>query len=254
VTLDWQYHIANVLAEAERPLGVRHLLSQNIANYKEKVENPDPLVSIFNFHYATPPDTVALNFGLNKLIGENETGFRGTNDAPYRMEAWDFIVAGGGLFNNLDYSFTAGHEDGTFVFPASQPGAGSPKLRGQFRFLSKVIHEFDFIHMRPDPDTVKASLPAGASVRALVKPDRQYLIYLRTGLGDKKNGAQGKERFAQGELSLEVALPPGRYQVEWLDPRNVCSIVRQQLNHPGGQARLANPAFTEDIALCLRKL
>ena len=102
------------------------MISQNIANGKAKVQNPHPAVSIFNFHYASPPDTVALNYGLNKVIGDNETGFRGTNDLPYRIEAWNFILAGGGLFNHLDYSFTAGHEDGTFVYPAKQPGGGNP--------------------------------------------------------------------------------------------------------------------------------
>jgi len=61
---------------------------------------------------------------------DNETGFRGTDAAPYRMEGWDFIIAGGGLYNNLDYSFVAGHEDGTFVYPASQPGGG-PAWRRQ---------------------------------------------------------------------------------------------------------------------------
>ena len=30
------------------------------------------------------------------MIGDNETGFRGTNDAPYRIEGWEFILAGGG--------------------------------------------------------------------------------------------------------------------------------------------------------------
>ncbi|HYG36884.1 MAG TPA: hypothetical protein VEC99_18975, partial [Clostridia bacterium] len=97
VTLEWQHHIATVIAETEKELGVRHLISQNIANDKAKVEKPHPAVSIFNFHYATPPDTVAMNYGLNKVIGDNETGFRGTNDSVYRMEGWDFIVAGGGL-------------------------------------------------------------------------------------------------------------------------------------------------------------
>jgi len=55
------------------------------------------VVSIFNFHYAAPPDTIAMNWELKKLIGDNETGFRGTNNLPYRTEAWDFILAGGAL-------------------------------------------------------------------------------------------------------------------------------------------------------------
>ncbi|MGH9341061.1 MAG: hypothetical protein ACRD1R_16060 [Acidobacteriota bacterium] len=50
-----------------------HLISQNIANARLKnlkngegnIENPHPAISIFNFHYATPPNVVAMNYGLN---------------------------------------------------------------------------------------------------------------------------------------------------------------------------------------------
>jgi len=75
VTLGRQRHIAGIIQQAE-PRKSRHLISQNIANFKDKVLDPDPAVSIFNFHYATPPGTVGLNYQLAKVIGENETGFR----------------------------------------------------------------------------------------------------------------------------------------------------------------------------------
>ena len=71
-------------------------------------------MSVFNFHYAAPPIAVAHNYHLNRVIGCNETGFKGTSDSVYRLQAWQFLLAGGALFNNLDYSFTAGYEDGTF--------------------------------------------------------------------------------------------------------------------------------------------
>jgi hypothetical protein len=82
---------------------------------------------------------VADNAGLRRVISDDETGFRGTNDAPYRMEAWDFVVAGGGIFNHLDYSFAVGHEDGSFVYPASQPGGGNAGFRRQMRFLRVAL-------------------------------------------------------------------------------------------------------------------
>ena len=118
-------------------------------------------MSIFNFHYATPPDTVGLNYALNKVIGDDETGFRGITDAPYRTEAWDFVVAGGGLYNNLDYSFAAGHEDGTFVYPATQPGGGNRAFRRQMKILSDFINGFDFVRMTPDNSVIKGGVPAG---------------------------------------------------------------------------------------------
>ena len=77
VTEDWQRRITDVIVETERHLPKKHLISWNIANGRKKVENPHPAVSIFNFHYCVPPDTVAMNAHLGKVIGENETGFRG---------------------------------------------------------------------------------------------------------------------------------------------------------------------------------
>ena len=253
VTLEWQRDIANVISETETTLGARHLISQNIANGKARVETPHPAVSIFNFHYASPPDTIALNFDLDRVIGDNETGFRGINNAPYRMEAWDFIVAGGGLFNNLDYSFTAGHEDGTFVYPASQPGGGNPIFRRQVRFLKECVSRFDFVHMRPDDAVVHADLPNGAMARALVKPERDYLIYLRAGLRRSKTEPEPRMKYAKGELSLKVTLPAGEFKIEWLDPRSGRPLESGRLSTRGGVEPFSVPAFEEDIALIIRR-
>ncbi|MBA2647732.1 MAG: cellulase family glycosylhydrolase [Pyrinomonadaceae bacterium] len=187
VTLEWQHHIAEVIAAAEKSFPFKHLISQNVANGSAKIERPHPAISVFNFHYATPPDTVALNYALNKPIGDNETGFRGTDDFQYRREAWDFIIAGGALYNNLDYSFAVGHEDGTFPYPKTQPGGGNPGFRNQLRILKEFINGFDFIRMKPDNSVLKGELPAGVSARALVKAGQAYAIYICPKVND---GAQ----------------------------------------------------------------
>lgn len=179
VTLEWQHHIARVIADAQATHPAPKLISRNVANGQARVEDPHPAVSIFNFHYASPPESVAMNYHLNKVIGDNETGFRGTNDAPYRMEGWDFLIAGGALFSHLDYSFTVGHEDGTFAYPQSQPGGGNPAFRRQLRVLRDFIHSFDFVRMQPDDSVIQGGVPEGMTARALVEPGQQYAIYLR---------------------------------------------------------------------------
>jgi hypothetical protein len=181
VTLEWQRRIAEVIMEEQREHPRRKLIAQNIANGSARVTDPHPGVSILNFHYAAPPRAVELNYGLNRVIGDDETGFRGTNDAPYRMEGWDFVMAGGGLYNNLDYSFVVGHEDGSFVTPASAPGGGNPVFRRSMRALGNFIRSFDFVDMQPRNAVVQGSLPAGLTARALVKHGEAYAIYLRTG-------------------------------------------------------------------------
>jgi hypothetical protein len=178
VTMEWQRHIADVIRDAEFPLARKHLISQNIANNKALIENPHEAISIFNFHYASPPDAVAMNYHLDKVIGDNETGFAGTNDFPYRREGWEFIIAGGGLFNNLDYSFTTDNEDGTFHYTAKQPGGGNRAFRRQMGILKEFIHGFDFVHMRPDTSVIQAPLPMGISARCLSLPGEAYALYV----------------------------------------------------------------------------
>ncbi len=237
VTLAWQHHIAEVIAETERGLGVRHLISQNVANDKAKVVNPHPAISIFNFHYASPPETVAMNWGLNKVIGDNETGFKGTNDLHYRREGWQFLLAGGALNNNLDYSFIAGFEEGTFVYPAKMPGGGNPDFRRQMKALKDFIHSLAFIRMKPDRSIIKGGLPEKAAAYALVEAGKQYAIYLAGG----------------SQANLQLELPAGRYTAEWVNTKTGKIDRREKLAHPGGIATLSSPAYIEDIALRIVK-
>lgn len=234
VTLDWQRHIADVIMEAQHGHPNQKLISQNIANERAKVLNPHPAVSIFNFHYATPPDTMGMNYALNKVIGDNETGFKGTNDAPYRTEAWEFIIAGGGLYNNLDYSFVAGHEDGTFVYPANQPGGGNPTFRRQMRVLRDFITGFEFVKMKPDGTVIKGAVPQGTLRVALADSGRAYAIYLRRG------GEQG---------ALELELPAGMYRADWISPLSGSVLGTEEFTHGGGTRSLAVPGSAGEIAL-----
>jgi hypothetical protein len=240
VTLEWQHRIAEVISDTEKELPRRHLISQNVANGSAKIDNPDPLVSIFNFHYAVPPDAVAANYHLNRVIGDNETGFRGTSDDVYRMEGWDFIIAGGGLFNHLDYSFVAGNEDGTFEYPSTQPGGGSVALRRQLKILSEFIHSFEFWKMKPDNSVIKRGVPDGVSARALVEPGRAYAIYIRPQVDAEK-----RKRVE----TIAIELPAGDFRAEWLNVRDGKVASSERFNHAGGDKSLEAPDYELDVAL-----
>ena len=242
VTLEWQHHIAEVIRDAQKDHPHPKLISRNVANGSAKITDPHPAISVFNFHYATPPDAVGANYHLNKPIGDNETGFRGTDDAPYRMEAWDFIIAGGALFNHLDYSFAAGYEDGTFEYPSNQPGGGNPGLRRQFAILGEFIRSFNFIKMRPDNGVIAGGIPEGGTARALVEPGRAYAIYLR-----QKGARQA------GDTELKITLPAGRYAAAWIDTKTGDVAKEVSLRHAGGMAAFTAPAYDQDIALRIRR-
>jgi hypothetical protein len=234
VARDWQARIASVILATEKTLGgPRHMIAQNIANKRGKVTDPDPSVSLFNFHYAAPPEVVAQNAGLNKAIGDDETGFVGNDDQPYRVEGWDFLMAGGSVYSNLDYSFTVAHPDGTAKVEPPTPGGGGPTLRKQLSILKEFLSGLDFIHMISDDGIIKGGVPEKATARVLSQPGKAYAVYLHGG--------------TRADLVLD--LPPGRYRVEWVDTKTGVVEPGQPLDHPGGRVTLHSPAYQDDIAL-----
>ncbi|QDT73248.1 hypothetical protein [Lacipirellula limnantheis] len=243
---DWQNRIVDEIVATEQDLPHRHLISLNVANGRKKVENPHPAVSIFNFHYCVPPDAVALNYGLSKVIGENETGFRGKDDFLYRNEAWNFLLAGGALFNNLDYSFTPSHPAGDFLDYES-PGGGSPALRKQLGILKRFIESFDFVRMKPDSSLV-SDVSDGLAARVLAEQSRAYAIYLHVPLPHKLERIEDYFREeSEGTITLDI--PSGRYCTEWVDVITGKVASTQELVHPGGSVKMQSPKFTHDIAL-----
>ena len=238
ITIDWQNRIARVISETEKPFSIQHLISQNIGNGFQKIKEPNPLVSVFNFHYAAPPRAVTLNYDLNKVIGENETGFNGQKDSTYRKEAWELILAGGGLFNNLDYSFTTDNEDGTFQYPAAQPGGGTPAFRRQLGCLKKFIKSFNFVAMKPDTTVYAGGLAGKNKVYILAETGKQYAIYW---MGGK-------------QVRLELNLPKGNYSLEWMNPLSGKTEKKIELNHAGGKAKLISPEYSKDFSLRILKV
>ncbi len=246
VTQAWTDRMIAAVVDTEKAFAARHLIAQNIANGSAKINRPNAHVSIFNFHYANPPNAVAVNDRLHRVIADDETGFRGKEDRSYRTEGWEYLLAGGAVYSNLDYSFTCAHPDGTARVTTS-PGGGGPALRRQLQILKEFLDGFDFVKMRPDNAVIKsgtvgarlAGSPPEARVtaRALVEAGRAYAIYVRGG--------------TQAELVLD--LPAGDYRAEWVNPRSGRIDKQEGFTHQGGPKALASPAYVEDIALRVRR-
>ena len=249
---DWQRLVAQTVVDAEKGFPRKHLIARNIANGSKKIENPDPNVSVFNFHYANPPDAVGQNYGLNKVIAYDETGFRGTGDAVYRTHAWHFLLAGGAVYNNLDYSFTAAAEDGSAKVTPPTPGGGGAELRRQLRILRRFVEGFDFLRMKPGGDVVTTKA-RGVTVRVLGEPRKQYAVYVSRIEEEKKADGKGTGKFfdpAAGKpVLLELDLPGGGYAGEWVNPRT--GERRARTVEGGGVVTIETPEFEEDLALRL---
>lgn len=238
----WEDHMTAVVADAEKDFENKHLISNNIQNNYRLVPQPRPNVSIYNFHYAYPPKTVQANYHLNAVTGDNETGFAGIEDARYRKEAWEFIMAGGGLYDNLDYSFTADNEDGTFVVKKPQPGGGSRSLRTQLKVLADLMKGIDFITMKPAGSSLtRVIAPSKASVNALSRGSDIIVLYVNN--IDKKIPWNG----------VEVNLPAASYRLALIDPLTGDQNIVNISGHPGGWLKIGQKGYPEEFALKIEK-
>jgi hypothetical protein len=231
-SLEWQKLIANTIIETESNLSKKHLIAQNYCNFMTSIDKVDRNVSILNFHYAYP-QSVWLNYGWNRAVSFDESGFDGNSDLNYINQAWQFILAGGAIFNNLDFSFYCGYEDGTYQNIA--PGGGSKKLREMLNYLHVFMNSFDFVKMVPDFDVVAHS--PGLEWHALSEAGKQYAIYL--------NG--------RSSSWIKLKLPEGKYKLEFFSPLTGKQLKTTQINVQEKQIQLNLPDFDDMIAIKIVK-
>ena len=229
LSLEWQAAIAKIIRDEESSLPKRHLIAQNYCNYGQPIPEVDKNIDIMNFHYVWP-EAVHWNYGFARPISFDESGFSQKEEATYRMQAWRFILAGGAVFNNLDYSFVAGHEDGSFEENTS-PGLGTKNLRKQLKFLRDFMYDLDFIDMKPSNHLMHHA--PGFNYQGLVKDGDQYAFYFE--------GA--------GEIMVEIEMGGGNYVVEWWNPGSGELIFADKIAINSGKAKIFGPNVDRDIVL-----
>ena len=109
-------------------------------------------------------------------------------------------MAGGALFNHLDYSFSIGSENGQDT-TYKAPGGGSPELRKHFGVLKQYFDQLNFINLQPDPLAVIAS--PGATTFTLTDGKTEWVIYI--------------ESLTSKTHDLVTKIPRGKYQLTWMD-------------------------------------
>ena len=224
--------MAGIIQEEEAKLSKKHLIAQNISNFRHDLDELPAGVSIINFHYALP-EAVQSNLDLGAVIGLDETGFMPHEDALYLDQAWRFILSGGGLYNNLDYSFTSETEAGDWPIPESNPGWGGPDFRKKLSILVKTVNEVPFHEMEFSGNLLEAGRGEFRQY-SLQKEGEIYLLFV--------------EHLKNAELIPQ--LPPSEYKVSYINVDT--GETREETQTLGRDQSLALPFTADRLAILLK--
>lgn len=238
IPMDWQTNITSLIADTEKELPKKHLISWDVEGGFERIEKPLENISIYNFHYGTSMAAFE-NQDLEIAIGNNETGFSGHEDSTYRKQGWEFMMSGGALFNNLDYSFLPGFEDGSMETRENQPGGGSKELRSQLGILKSFLDSLDFINMRPDNSPVKSILANYPYIYLMHNDKDLYAGYI----------------LCEGLHYIILKLEEGSYRVSWLDTVTGQIVKEESIDTEGKELMMIPPKekYIEEIAFKVEK-
>jgi hypothetical protein len=255
----WVSHLADVVVETEKTLPKKHLLAVQVEG---PVGGPLDLsgsskVNVIVNQYVWQAGLqmggmrgLELEYGHNKPIEFNETDwypiwYRGDAVADSRVEAWEFIVGGGGSFNHLNGRYTA--ED---------PAGNTPdntQILTALRSLRDFIYSLDFLKMSPDKTFVLDGIPAGVFCRGMSQPGKQYALYHHH--SRQKGGDTSSYEVTPGDYkeSLVLNLAGGTYKADWVDPASGAVLESETFTHQGGNRVFNTPQHAVDIALRIKR-
>ena len=256
----WVSHLADVVVEAEKPLPKKHLLAVQVEG---PVGGPLDLsgtskVNVIVNQYVWQAGFqmggmrgLELEYAHKKPIELNETDwyplwYRGDAVADSRVEAWEFVVGGGGSFNHLNGRFTA-----------ADPAGKTPdnaRILSALKHLRDFMYSFDFLKMSPDKTFVLDGIPAGVYCRGISELGKQYALYHHHSKY-KENGTSSY-MVTPGSYTenLELVLPSGTYKADWVDPASGNLLGTETFTHHGGNRIFATPKHAVDIALRIKRL
>jgi hypothetical protein len=238
----WLRHILKTITDTESALPKRHLIG-----FQDPSDLQDPAITVHNFHYTWGASWVGAmealdRFGtLNAPLAFNETNvtFRDATTDQARIEAWEFLVGGGALYNNLNWDWQT---------------AEAHSLREQLRVLKEFLGGFHFGTMTPDVSILMAGIPSGARARVLKQVGHQYAIYLHHGQDPTNSHSGYTPAYGTYQAHLSVRLPAGAYTAEWVSPAHGVTLSHQTFMHSGGNRALQSPTYALDIALRIKSL
>jgi len=244
-TKKWIERVSEWIVETEKSLPKKHLLSVDYTN-EGQIIPADELrtffrhISVFNHHYDRNAQSVQLNYGkTDRAWSFNETGLMPAFTPQYRIQGWKYLFSGGALYNNLDFTFQVGQEDGSGSTEFTcdwYAGCADPQMKFQLAALLKFMHSIDFIKMKPDFQAVALNY-GDENIYPLVLEGKIYTVYFEGG----------------HKAKIKLNIPPGKWHVKWRRPADLKVLSEATTEIQGGTLDLIGPAYDADLLLVIER-
>ncbi len=254
VIVKWIDAMADTIVAAEKQLGRRHLIAQQLEIGVDYT--CDPRIDVITCQGTRLSKRqiggllgLAGEYARNKPIELNETawlpyGYLGDQVVASRVEMWEFVVGGGAGFNQLNGYFTVDN-------PAGKHEINDAILRQMSAFVS-FMGSLDLVRMTRDTTLIARIDRLDTHRAVLSEKGRQYLAYFHHSLDYTRNYGGSTVYVANpGSYTerLTLDLPEGSYFVAWINPQDCTVISTSEVAHTGGVLQLASPVYAIDIAL-----
>lgn len=261
----WVLEMIRTVKETEISLSKRHLIAQQVEGGSPQgivdlSNEPDVSVIVGQYIWQNVNQVGALKllntkYKLGKLIEFNETviypfGYNNGNALDdSRVEAWEFIVGGGGSFNQLSSLYATGNEDAS--------GTDNDKVLKQLKVLKAFMESFDFIKMKLNTSFSYSRDSTEFRARSICEPGKQYAFYIH----HSKNPGNNPSLFSYYETepgryrqNLNFRILPGTYRADWINPETGFVVRSEYFTTKKENYKLKTPVYKVDIALRLIRI
>ena len=245
-TKEWIQRVSEWIVEFESLMSKKHLISVDYMNEGQKIPEDDlnyyyKNISIFNHHYDRNAKSVEYNYSkIERVFSFNETGLMPPSTPQYRIQGWKYIFSGGALYNNLDFTFQVGNEDGTgsteFICDGYS-GCTDPDVKYQLANLLKFMNSLNFIKMKPNFEAVALNY-GDENIYPLVNDGKEYSVYF-------EGGSRAK---------IKLIVPKGKWKITWYNPSDLKILISSEIQLEKVLLELIVPNYKEDILLLVTKI
>jgi len=244
-TKKWIKKVSEWIISEESSLPKKHIVSVDFTNEgqiisKEDANNYYKNISIFNHHYDRNAKSVELNYNrINRAFAFNETGLMPPKTSQYRIQGWKYIFSGGAIYNNLDFTFQVGAEDGsgtTNFICDGYSGCNDPNVKYQLANLLKYVSAMNFIYMKPNYEVVALNY-GDENIYPLIWEGHEYAIYFEGGTKAK----------------IKLNIPSGEWNITWSNPADIKIVLQEKVIVENNFLVLQGPNYKEDVVLYISK-